>query len=74
MHIDKWHRHVKLFVWQHKRSMVLTAMFVAALVLNIILSMPAASSTLSLIQWPLEFWLLATVGFFICVAVVVVND
>ena len=74
MHIDKWHRHVKLFVWQHKRSVVLTAMFVAALVLNIFLSTPAASSTLSLVQWLQAFCYVAIAGFFICVVVVVVND
>lgn len=74
MHIDKWHRQLKLFAWQHKRSLVLSAMFAAALVLSFLLFAPAVSATLSLFQWPREFWYVVIAGFFVCVVVVMVSD
>lgn len=74
MHIDKWHRRLKLLAWQHRRSLVLTAMFAAALVLSLLLFAPAALSMFSLPQWPPESWYVVIAGFFICVVVVMVND
>ena len=74
MHIDKWHRRLKLFAWQHKRSLILTAMFVVAFVFSAFLVAPAALPMLSLSQWPPELWYAAIAGFFICVVVVSVND
>lgn len=74
MHINKWHRHLKLFAWQHKRSLILAAMFVVAGVLSAFLLAPAAAPMLSLSQWPPELWYVVIAGFFICVVVVMLND
>ncbi|HEX4911878.1 MAG TPA: hypothetical protein VFV64_14060 [Permianibacter sp.] len=74
MHIDKWHRQLKLFAWQHKRSLILTAMFALAVVLSAFLVAPAVWPVFALPQWPPEFWYVAIAGFFICVVVVLVND
>lgn len=74
MHLDKWHRQLKLFAWQHKRSLILTVMFAVALALSCLLFAPAALPVLALPQWPPEFWYVAVVGFFICVVVVLLND
>lgn len=74
MHIDKCHRQLKLFAWQHKRSLILTAMFAVALALSLLLFTPAALPMFALPQWPPEFWYVAIAGFFICVVVVLIND
>ena len=74
MQINKWHRHLKLFAWQHRRSLMLTAMFVVALLLSVLLFAPAALPILSLLQWPTELWYLIGAGFLVCVVVVLVLD
>ena len=74
MHITKWHRHLKLFAWQHRRSLMLTAMFVIALLLSVLLFAPATLPIFSLPQWPPELWYLIGAGFLVCVVLILVLD
>lgn len=74
MHITKWHRHLKLFAWQHRRSLMLTAMFFIALLLSVLLFAPMALPLFSLSQWPPAMWYVIGAGFLVCVVLVLVLD
>lgn len=53
---------------------MLTAMFVIALLLSVLLFAPATLPIFSLPQWPPELWYLIGAGFLVCVVTVLILD